>query len=212
MMQELIAHSGKINSQRTCLAGRRPSETFSVQCAGHPTRKRTSDHAKRKSRVRLIQTVDDAVTNTQAATQFSNVADLANWLTGQNGHVQTDNWNSYSGQVQAQLKAAGYHPPHHGGSIFGDAPAPKPGSTGVGGMFGGLAGNGGQGTTPATTPATNPGSTPGRTGRPGFPGDVIGNVMGMMQPPFGDAGAPEASAPSAPGNTPLVTTDRAPSS
>jgi hypothetical protein len=61
MMKDLIAHSGKINSWRTRRADRRPSETFSVECAGPPARKRTSDHAKGKSRVRLIHTVDNAV-------------------------------------------------------------------------------------------------------------------------------------------------------
>lgn len=60
-MKELIAHSGKINRQRTRRADRRPSETFAVECAGPPARKRISDHAKEKSRVRLIHTVDDAV-------------------------------------------------------------------------------------------------------------------------------------------------------
>jgi hypothetical protein len=61
MMKELTINFSKINSQRTRLADRRPSETFSVECAGQPTRKRTSDHAKGKSRVRLIHTVDDTV-------------------------------------------------------------------------------------------------------------------------------------------------------
>jgi hypothetical protein len=59
-LKELTINSSKINSQRTRLADRRPSETFSVECAGQPKRKR-SDHAKGKSRVRLIHTVDDAV-------------------------------------------------------------------------------------------------------------------------------------------------------
>lgn len=61
MMKELTINFTKINSQRTRLADRRPSETFSVECAGPPARKRISDHAKEKSRVRLIHTVDDAV-------------------------------------------------------------------------------------------------------------------------------------------------------
>jgi hypothetical protein len=50
-MKELIINSSKINSQRTRLADRWSSETFSVECAGPPT---NSDHAKGKSRVRLI--------------------------------------------------------------------------------------------------------------------------------------------------------------
>ena len=33
-MKELITNSSKINSQRTRLPDRRPSETFSVECAG----------------------------------------------------------------------------------------------------------------------------------------------------------------------------------
>jgi hypothetical protein len=60
-MKELTINFSKINSQRTRLRDRRPSETFSVECAGQPTRKRASDHAKGKSRVRLNHAVDDAV-------------------------------------------------------------------------------------------------------------------------------------------------------
>jgi hypothetical protein len=45
-MKELTTNSSKINSQRTRRPDRRPSETFSVECAGQPTRKRTRGHAK----------------------------------------------------------------------------------------------------------------------------------------------------------------------
>jgi len=47
MLKELTAQSGKINTERTRLADRRPSETFSFGCAGQ-TKKSNSDHAKGK--------------------------------------------------------------------------------------------------------------------------------------------------------------------
>jgi hypothetical protein len=40
-MEELAAEPEEINSGLPSLPDRRPSETFSLECAGQPTRKRT---------------------------------------------------------------------------------------------------------------------------------------------------------------------------
>src|SRR5215472_334281 len=64
--------------------------------------------------------VDQAVQSAQAATQFGNVSDLANWLHGQSNQVQHDNWIQYTSDVQNQLQSAGYTPPHLGRGLLGD--------------------------------------------------------------------------------------------
>jgi hypothetical protein len=64
--------------------------------------------------------VDQAVQSAQAATQFANVSDLANWLHGQSNQIQHDNWIQYNGDTQNQLRSAGYTPPHLGRGLLGD--------------------------------------------------------------------------------------------